>query len=134
MEIDYRIEPGHCWISGKPCFDIVAKYANDHPLAGHILRVGNALPEAWRVTLLLMDGKLLSLTIHQECIGLVESKLNEIWHTTCDSAVYSYLHAVDADHNADKDKNDKAHETTVQLFGNNPPIGVVSIIRWLDLQ
>lgn len=132
--MDMRFEPGHCWISGKPCFDIISKYANDHKLAGHVLRVGNPHPEAHRVTLLLMNGKNASITVHEDCLGEVQGKLNELWHTICAGAIQAYIDAPLADHTLNKEKADEAHKNTVKEFANNPPLCVVSVIKWRDLQ
>lgn len=132
--MDNRLEPGHCWLSGKECFEIKAVYANDHPLAGHVLRVGNPMPEAWRVTLLLMDGKIMNITVHEECLETIPEHLNELWHLICEKEVFSYQHCKDADHTIDDDKAKSAYESTAKLIANNPPLGIVNMVRWMDVQ
>lgn len=120
-----RHEPGHCMISGKPCFEIVARYANDHKLAGHILSLGQPLAKAWRLTLLLTNGFTATITIHEDHIENID--MNLLWNSILENEMHYYQHNESRDREA-------AHKSTIMNFSNNPPLSVVSMIRWAELQ
>lgn len=72
-----KIQPGHCWASGKEIAEILYRYPQDHPLAGNVNRVGRCYDFAVRVTFLQVNGRTVDLVIHED--HLDEIDLNKIW-------------------------------------------------------
>lgn len=132
--MDDRLEPGHCWLSGEPCFEVLERFAQDHPLGGHVRRNGKAFPEACKVELLLVDGTHTHVTIHEDCVGEVKDKLNELWHAIMDRTAWEWSNR---DKLGVKYKTDeqiqKVIKSIITQTVNNPPIGILGIVKWIDL-
>ena len=122
--MDSRLEPGHCWISGKPLNEILATYAQDHPLGGHVYRVGKSLPETIKITLLMLDGRTVDLRIHEDHVR--EINLNELWHAILDREQFEYENRQHME-NYNPELAKKSHENQIKLLC--PPIAVLQIGR-----
>ena len=129
--MNMNLEPGHCWLSGEPCFEIVGKYAPDHPLAGHVRTIGAAMEEAYCITLLLVDGTFTHITIHRDFIGEVKNNLNKIWRAIMQRTEWEWQNkkAMGIRHTEDQEKYALKQMSKIT---NNPPVGILGIERWLD--
>ena len=125
----FKLEPGHCWISGKPIAEIQKVYPRDHPLAGHVAVVGKLLPEATKITMLLMDGKQCEIRVHKDHVAEID--LNDIWHSLIDAEWHNYTHRQFLPHyNAEQAA--KAHENQIRLL--QPPVAILDIQHSDDIR
>jgi len=59
-----QFKPGHCWVSGEPC------------ISSH---TGEPLPTRRKVTILMMDGKHIMITVHENFVDKIN--MNDLWYT-----------------------------------------------------
>lgn len=81
MKMDYSLikQPGLCSLCEKEVYEIIQRYANDHPLAGKIMKVGKSLDNAYTVQLVLTNGHRMSITLCDECHDLKPEDFVKIW-------------------------------------------------------
>ena len=120
--MDKRIEPGYCWISGKPTHEIISHFSGDHPLAGHVERIGEVIPEATRMTLLLTTGDHFAITVLKDHVN--ELNLNEVWKLIQQGQIHSFEHTK----SSTPEKSLQAHKEQMKML-SNPPIGVLCVER-----
>ncbi len=71
-------QPGLCSLCEKEVYEIIQRYANDHPLKGKVMKVGKAL-DAYMVQLILSNGHRMSITCCEKCKDLKPEDLVKIW-------------------------------------------------------
>ncbi len=120
--MDNRIEPGHCWVSGKEIREIISRWPQSHPLAGHVMEVGKVLPECSQVTFLLTDGCRMTLCIHKD--HLKEINLNDLWHTIIEAEQSEYQRRQHFPYYNEGNAN-QSHQN--QLKRICPPIGILEV-------
>jgi 5'-deoxynucleotidase YfbR-like HD superfamily hydrolase len=91
-----------------------------------VAQVGEELPCARHVTLLLMDGKVVEITVHEDFVDQVEDHFRAIWRLLAEKN--EEVHAWRTD-----DKARAAYENQRQIFENNPPLAVIGVRRKVDL-
>lgn len=124
--------PGHCSISGEPCFDVVSTFPEDHPFAGQPKRLGQPHPDALRVTLIMASGTNMQITVKECELTELHTHLPEMWRN-----IKARLRAERKAHKALKqpDFSDDQHQFMDEeniRFNDNIPLGVLCWERWTD--
>jgi len=130
--MNLKIEPGHCWLSGKKCFEILESYQGSHLLAGHVRKIGRPLPEAYKVVLLFIDGSIGHVTIHESCIEDVVKNLNPLWHSICERTLFEWREREAFGVRKDEKTDKLAISGIISKTLDNPPIDVLAISRWSE--
>ena len=130
--MNIRLEPGHCWLSGKQCFEIKEVYNKTNgPLNGHVKHVGAPNSEAYNVHMLIMNLSMTPLPIHIDALYRLDYSLNSIWHSVMERNAWEVEHAALLGVNYDGKKHkSECMGYLDKLVVNNPPISIVSIERW----
>jgi len=133
MTIDTRLEPNCCWLSGLEIFEAKTTFPQDHPLAGHVLRMGKVLPEAYRVTLLLADGTNTTVNIHKSVVHEVKDRLVELWNNVRQRYIFQHQNKDVYYVKGDMTNYDQSLKSNVERIDDNPPIDVLGIESWQTL-
>ncbi|MGE0289519.1 MAG: hypothetical protein AB7I42_26020 [Bradyrhizobium sp.] len=124
---------GHCSVSGDPCFEILETFNEPHPLAGQPRRIGKPLPDAVRVTLVLVDGTTADFTCKQRYVPEFYAHLPLIWREVQDRVRFDRKN-----HKAYK-QPDFSEEQHAQMDAwnlahiDNVPLGVLAWRKWSDI-
>ena len=85
---------GHCTLCDKEVFEIIRRYpsylpnGSDHPYANEPMKVGKPLPDAKRVSFVLLDGSRCDLTFCSTC---EPGKLSDMWKLCIDATIKAAL-------------------------------------------
>jgi len=75
-----KYKPGHCHVCGECLFEVLTTYPFDHKWSGIPKTLGLPLDKALRVTLLLIDGNRIQITMCDTCVdGLTQENLKFIY-------------------------------------------------------
>lgn len=128
-----QLEPDCCWLTGEEIFESKAVFPLDHPLAGHVIKIGKNLPGSYRVTLLLMDGTNTAVNIHERVIHDVKDRLVELWNNMRERYIFQTENKNIYYHDYSDDKFKAEMKNTIKKIDNNPPIDVLGIDSWKSL-
>lgn len=124
--------PHLCTVCDQQCFEVMALWPDDSPLAGEPRRVGRPTPDAVRVDLVLTDGTRTTFTVHDRCVETLEETLPAAWRKMLERMRWERKH-----HKALGQKpftpEQLAHADAVNLaLVHNVPLGVLAVERWVD--
>ena len=122
--------PGHCSVTGEPCFDVIEYWPAGHTFDGQPKRLGAPHDDALRVTFVTMKGTLMVLTICEAALPDIVVNLPAVW-----ASVKARYRAERKAHKelGQVDFNDKQHAACDQVnldVNDNPPLGVLCVERW----
>lgn len=125
--------PGRCAISGKDTYIINAVFPNSHPFAGRPHKIGNPLPCSIDVYLLLLDGKLTRVNIHEDHINELDDKIGLIWDNVLQAFEDEQITAqASVVVNAKSSGQLAQHRKNFIAHAANRPLGVYTTERTLD--
>lgn len=125
-------QPGLCTLCATPCFEVRLRYDDKfRHLNGRIRALGKPLPNAWKVTLLLLDGSRMDLTVCETCVNGVESKVPELWGNVLESYREELSDPYRQDVGLNLFPEDRKLEEMVSI-AKRPPVGIFYIKRWSD--
>lgn len=124
--------PGHCAVSGNQAFEILEYWPPDHPFAGQPRRLGKPYVSALRVWLVLTDGSQMPITVLDEYLDQVSTRLPAIWHD-----IKARVSAERKAHRALGQKDfSPAQHSFMDLHNlkhnDTAPLGVLCWERWSD--
>ena len=127
-----RNKVGCCILSGRRVFMVLSEFTTG-PREGEPDRLGLPYYEAWRVTLLLVDGSTTDVTVHEDYLEEIEGRLPELWRNALEAHAYERQNWEEAGARPfTPDQTEKAYRDSESLI-NNVPLGVVKKERWRDV-
>lgn len=97
------------------------------------MKIGSPLKECYDVYLLLLDGKITRLSIHEEMLSKVNENIGVIWNNVLAAFKDEELIAQTAVvTNPKSDEQLEIHRKNVIDFAKNKPLGILAIERTLD--
>lgn len=124
---------GLCSVSGEECFDVLEYWPSNHPVfAGQPRRLGAPHADAIRVTLILMNGSHMTLTIKEQYLADFHVALPEVWRLvkeTTRALRKAHKHMGQTDFSQAQHKLADQHNLA---FNDNVPLGVLCWERWKD--
>ena len=129
-------EPGLCTDCDEPIFEIIARYPDDSPLAGRVRQVGEPMPEAVRVTVILSGGSQMDLSFCEGCCDIKPEDFPKIWRKIMTSWSAEQNEAFRIALGC-KPLTPNQLEWTAQWFNSivdQIPIGVIHKVYWTDLE
>lgn len=126
--------PGHCAVTGGPCFDIIETWAAGHPFEGQPKVLGRPI-DAMRVTAVTMLGAQMQFTMSVDGLAQIEADPTlwvSVWKRSKER--------MRAERKAHKELGQQsftdeqlAHADAHNLTHNDdPPLGVLCAERWSD--
>lgn len=124
---------GHCSISGEPCFEVHSTWPDNHPFAGEPRRIGSPHKDALRLTLVLVDGSLMNVTIKAQELADFYSNLTGLWHSIKERMRRERkAHVALRQGDFDEDQHRFMDEDNLR-FNDNVPLGILCWQRWTDI-
>lgn len=124
---------GLCSVSGEPCFEVLEYWPPDHPVfAGEPRRLGKPHDDAIRVTVVLMNGSHMTLTIKEQYLGDFHVALPEVWRLikgTTRTLRKAHKHLGQPDFSPAQHSQADRYNLA---FNENVPLGVLCWERWKD--
>ena len=117
--MDTRIEPGYCWMTGEPTFEILSVFPDSHALAGHVNQVGRVLPDVVKITLIQTNGRHIAVHLHKNA----ELDLKKLWKLLIMAELEAHRHRQFLP-NYNEEKAIQAHLNQLELL-SHPLIGVI---------
>ena len=124
-----------CLKCDKNLFESQTNWPTDHPLAGEICLSGMALPEAARVTWVLMDGSVNDQELCLDCLPILPSEFPSLWR----KVMKRHLMTLDPQFRKmmSQPELNSAQRIVIEQdclrLWNNKPIGVVAAQRWREV-
>ena len=122
---------GCCSVSGEECFDVLEYWPADHPVyPGQPRKMGKAHDDALRLTLVLMNGSQMNLTIKEQYLADFHLALPQVW-----ALIKQTTRHIRKGHKAlgqqafDAMQHAQADVNNLQ-FNDNVPLGVLCWERW----
>ncbi|MGE0373000.1 MAG: hypothetical protein AB7Q01_14115 [Gammaproteobacteria bacterium] len=126
---------GLCSVSGEPCFDVLDYWPSDHPVyAGLPRRLGAPHEDALRLTLILVNGSHMNLTIKEQYLAEFHVALPEVWRlvkNTTRTLRKAHKHLGQVDFTSQQCEVADQHNLA---FNDNVPLGVLCWEKWKDIQ
>lgn len=127
-----RNKAGCCVLSGEKVFDVLSTFTRG-PRSGDPDRLGPPHTNAWRLTVLLIDGSTTNVTVHEDVLPDVELRLSEMWHNVMEAHAFERENWKDNGAKAfTPEQVRKAYKDSYKLV-HNVPIGIMKKERWSDL-
>ena len=127
--------PGHCAVTGEPCFDIHETWPHDHPMAGEPKRLGAPHESARRVTLVAVSGAQMIMTMTVEGLAQLEANpglLPALWRAQKERMrLERTAHRKLGQAPFTPEQNAFADAVNIQS-NDDVPLGVLCHERWLD--
>jgi len=126
---------GLCSVSGEECFDVLEYWPANHPVyAGQPRRLGAPHDDALRVTVVLVNGSRMNLTIKAQYLADFHVALPEVWRVVKEATrtlrkAHKHLGQIDF-----SPQQHAAADRFNLAFNDNVPLGVLCWEKWKDIQ
>lgn len=124
---------GHCFVCGKPTWEILREAPKDSPLAGEPIKLGKPLKDAVRCELVLLSGRRVSVTVHSYCSDLLEKNLSKHWKTILAATKYEEDTRPHRKVRPRTDAQQKAVDDFNAKLATDVPLGVLTVEKWSEL-
>lgn len=127
--------PGHCTVTGEPCFDIRETWPSGHPMEGQPRSIGNPHDNALRVTLVTVSGATMVMTMTMDGVarlGSSPSLLPALWAEQKDRMrLERTSHRALNQSPFTPEQNAHADASNI-AFNDDVPLGILCYERWID--
>lgn len=121
-------DAGACWITAKPLYEVLETGKDGKPA-----RLGEPLSCAVEVSLLLVGGSLVRITVHEEVADKVKNLLPTLWHMIMNAQVAGVAAAKQQIvGNRLTPEQEKTQLVELTRLCYNRPIGIMAVERSID--
>ena len=126
-----RNKAGCCALTGQKVFDVLSTFTSG-PRKGDPDRLGPPRKVAWRLTILLIDGSTTNVTVCEDVLSDVESRLAEMWRNVMEAHAFERANWKENGAKAfTPEQVAKAYRDSYKL-STNIPIGVMKRERYAN--
>ena len=123
---------GCCICCAKAVFESITTWVSPHPLAGEMRKVGKPAADAVRLTLLLMDGSTVTMTVCEDC-ETSNLPLAVMWSRAMVRTQWENENRACMGVGGLNDRQKAIVDETMMKLVFNPPLGVLGRSKWEDI-